>query len=128
MQRADLSSTLEETARASDGYGLIHHPLADTQVLVDPLRHLFVITRYAFGLETRYRVAAREAQVLENKLRRSCSCFASRILWTYVKPVDRFIPARKAETGREESVFGGGEHRNIGYESRTQDSVEGIMG
>lgn len=49
---ASLARTFEVTARAGDGHALVHHPLADAKVLVEPLGHIFVLASYSVGLET----------------------------------------------------------------------------
>ncbi len=46
-----LSGTLKEAARAGNGDGLVHHPLADAEVLVDPFRHFLVLAGDLVRLE-----------------------------------------------------------------------------
>jgi len=46
-----LSLSLEPTRRSCDGHGLIHHPLANSQVLVDPDIDIFILSEGIF-LET----------------------------------------------------------------------------
>ncbi len=50
--RPCLSGPLEPSARPGNGDRLVHHPLADAEVLVDPFRHLLVVTSYLVGFET----------------------------------------------------------------------------
>lgn len=45
-------SPLEPAAGPGDGDRLIHHPLADAEILVDPLLHLLVLARDLLRLET----------------------------------------------------------------------------
>jgi hypothetical protein len=45
------SSALEPARRTHHGHGLIHHPLADSEVIVDPTLH-FLALRDLFGFET----------------------------------------------------------------------------
>lgn len=47
-----LSGALKEFAGPGKGYRLIQHPLAYTEVFVDPFVHLAVLARYAFALNT----------------------------------------------------------------------------
>lgn len=46
-----LPLSLEPTRGSCDGYGLIHHPLANSEVLVDPDVDIFVLSEGIF-LET----------------------------------------------------------------------------
>jgi hypothetical protein len=46
------SSALEKAARSSKGDGLIHHPLADPEIFVDPFRNLLVVAGNLLCFET----------------------------------------------------------------------------
>lgn len=46
-----LTRPLEIAARPSDGNALVHHPLADTEVLVEPLVNIFVFAGNLVCLE-----------------------------------------------------------------------------
>jgi len=52
-----LPRPLEPAARPGDGDRLIHNPFANTQVLVNPSRNLFVAARYGVSLESKTRGA-----------------------------------------------------------------------
>ncbi len=52
LSRRSSSSALKEAAGAGDGDRLIHHPLADAQVLVNPFRNFLVVAGDFVGLET----------------------------------------------------------------------------
>lgn len=98
-----LPCPLEPAAGAGQRHGLIHHPFTDTQVLVDPLVHLLVVAGNLVCLDTGPGEIPpkEEGHMLANEVscavflvqrKGSCRCFA------YVKPVERFMPAKKAET------------------------------
>lgn len=85
------SGALKVAAGSGDGNGLVHDPFADTEVLVDPSSEVLVFTGNFVPLETGSRRSRNgfESDMLGREGSR---------LDTHVKPVDRFIPARKAET------------------------------
>lgn len=51
---------------------------------------------------------------------------------THVRPVDRFMPARKAETARQaldsRATYSGGERSFADSRARTEDGVKGVVG
>lgn len=49
--KGESPPALKPARGAHDGHGLIHHPLADTEVVVDPALH-FLVLGDLFGLET----------------------------------------------------------------------------
>ena len=82
------SRALEEAAGAGECNRRIHHPFTNTEVLVDPFGNLLVLASNFFGLE------AIDASSLVEKGRIGEALFIA----THVKPVERFMPARKADT------------------------------
>lgn len=60
--RGRLSGALEEAAGACDGDRLIHHPLADAEVLVNPFGNVFVVAGNFLGLETGPRTSRNGAE------------------------------------------------------------------
>lgn len=98
IDRGISSCAFKEAAGTGDGDGLVHHPLAHDQVLVDPLGHFLVVTRNSVGLETGPR-----ASPTGSRVRRGLSLdmvHQPLNFRTHVKPVDRFMPARMVETAR----------------------------
>lgn len=97
--RGISSRTLKEATGTSNGDGLVHHPLAHAEVLVDPLGHFLVVARNSVGLETAPRTSPTGSLVR----RYSSQDRVYQLLYrgTHVKPVDRFIPARMVETARD---------------------------
>lgn len=50
-EESKSSPALEPARRAHHGHGLIHHPLADAKVVIDPALH-FLVLGDLFGFET----------------------------------------------------------------------------
>jgi hypothetical protein len=84
------SLALKEAAGAGNGNGLVHHPLADAEVLVDPLGNFLVLAGNFVALETGGPVSPLRLRL--GLLDRWGSDK------THVRPVERFTPARKADT------------------------------
>jgi hypothetical protein len=83
MRIVQSSCTLEVSGASCDSHRLVHDPLADAEVVVDPFAHFFVLAGEAVGFEP---VPSQYDWQLEPSF------------WSYVKPVERFMPARNAET------------------------------
>lgn len=105
-----LPSPLEPPARTRDRDRLVHHPLADAEILVHPLPNVLVLASNLVRLETGPDGSPlRGSSQLFNHVRLIFEMSRTKgadhrreevevIVETHVKPVDRFIPARNAET------------------------------
>lgn len=98
------SRALEEAARPGDGNRLVHHPLSHTEVLVDPAGDLLALARHALCLEPARRQLYSpfsKTAVAESCQQHSFCRFGAVVKnkgCTHVSPVERFMPARNAET------------------------------
>lgn len=97
-REGESSSPFEEAARSGNGNGLVHDPFADPEVFVEPAVEVLVFAGDLVRLETA--IAGKHLVRDLHLWLRLCSG-SERCGWcreTYVKPVERFMPARKAET------------------------------
>lgn len=123
----DLSPAFEPTAGAGDSDRLIHHPLADTEILLDPFRHVLVFAGSSIRLETGsddsqigHMLAAAESCLCRRRGQRSSIRIGILRRFTHVRPVERCIPARKAET-RNNPELANRSTRNYTSENRTTE-------
>lgn len=86
-----LPLALEVATGARNGHRLVHHPLADTQILVDIRLDLGIITGKLIGPEAVPSTTYISLFVIFQVLMITFDL-------THVRPVERFIPARRAET------------------------------
>lgn len=102
------SLPLEPSTRPQYSHALIHNPLPHTQVAVDPFLYFFALG-YLILLKAGAKFPALGRSLATHHLeeerfqrsRATHSGLANVLDWgtAYVRPVERFTPARKAETG-----------------------------